>query len=90
MQRFKELDYVGTVLICGAYVCGVFAIDFGGTLYPWSSPRVIVLFVLSGLLFITFGVQQGLAIFTTKERRIFPVEFLRSRTMIMLFMCIAA
>ena len=90
LQRFKEIDYLGTVLICGAYVCGVFAIDFGGTLYSWDSGRVIALFVLSGVLFIAFGIQQGMCILTTKERRIFPVEFLRSRTMIMLFASIAS
>ncbi|KAL6716469.1 hypothetical protein ACLMJK_006036 [Lecanora helva] len=84
-ERFRQLDYLGTLLITGAYVCGVFAIDFGGTLYAWDSGRIIALFVLSGLLFIAFGVQQGLSILTTKENRIFPVEFLRSRTMIMLF-----
>ena len=84
-KRFRELDYVGAVLICGAYVALVFAVDFGGTLYAWNSGRVIALFVVSGVLFISFGVQQGMKILTTADRRIFPVQFLRSRTMIMLF-----
>lgn len=73
------------LLFTGAYVCGVFAIDFGGILYPWKSGRVISLFVLCGLLFIGFGFQQGLKFLTTEENRIFPVHFLKSRTLIMLF-----
>ena len=85
LERFRELDYVGTMLICGAYVAGVFAIDFGGTLYAWDSGRVIALFVVSGVLFIAFGIQQGLKLFTTEDRRIFPVQFLRSRSLVILF-----
>ncbi|KAL8684593.1 MAG: hypothetical protein Q9224_006249, partial [Gallowayella concinna] len=71
-KRLVELDYVGTILIIGAYVSGVMAINFGGSTYPWNSGRIIGLFVTSGVLFILFGTQQGLTVFTTTERRIFP------------------
>ena len=84
-KRLSELDYLGIILIIGALVSGVMAISFGGITYPWNSGRVIGLFVCSGVLFILFGIQQGLAILTTKELRLFPVEFLRDRTLIMLF-----
>ena len=84
-KRLAEVDYVGTVLICGAYVAGVMAINFGGTEYGWRSGRIIALFIVSGLLFISFGIQQGLKLLTTEDRRIFPVQFLRSKTMILLF-----
>ncbi|KAL8715495.1 MAG: hypothetical protein Q9220_000830 [cf. Caloplaca sp. 1 TL-2023] len=84
-KRFAELDYLGTLLIIGAYVSGVMAINFGGSTYPWNSGRIIGLFVCSGVLFILFGTQQGTAFATTKERRIFPVPFLRRRIMWILF-----
>lgn len=84
-KRLAEIDYVGTILIIGAYVSGVMAINFGGSTYPWGSGRIIGLFVTSGVLFILFGTQQGMAIFTTKDRRIFPVEFLKRRIMLILF-----
>ena len=61
------------------------AINFGGSVYPWNSGRIIGLFVCSGVLFILFGIQQGTTFLTTKERRIFPVEFLRSKIMLILF-----
>ncbi|KAL8908282.1 MAG: hypothetical protein Q9207_000904 [Kuettlingeria erythrocarpa] len=84
-QRLAELDYLGTILIVGAYVSGVMAINFGGSVYPWNSGRIIGLFVTSGVLFILFGTQQGMAILTTTENRIFPVEFLKNRIMLVLF-----
>ncbi|KAI4204591.1 MAG: hypothetical protein LQ346_001601 [Caloplaca aetnensis] len=84
-QRLAELDYLGTILIVGAYVSGVMAINFGGSVYPWNSGRIIGLFVTSGALFILFGTQQGMAILTTTEHRIFPVEFLKRRIMLVLF-----
>ena len=90
MKRLREIDWVGTLLIIGAFTSGVMAVSFGGNLYPWDSSRVIALFCTSGILFIMFGTQQGLAILTTKERRIFPVEFLRQRSMLVLFACTAA
>ena len=84
-NRLSEIDYVGTILITGAFVSGVMAINFGGTVYAWKSGRIIGLFVCSGVLFILFGFQQGLPFLTTKERRIFPVEFLRQKIMLILF-----
>ena len=88
-QRVAEIDFVGTVLFCGAMVAGVMAIDFGGTTYAWNSGRIIGLFCTSGALFIIFGVQQTFTIFTTEARRLFPIEFLKSRTMLLLFASIA-
>ncbi|KAL8729093.1 MAG: hypothetical protein Q9181_005113 [Wetmoreana brouardii] len=84
-QRFREIDYVGTVLIVGAYVSGVMAINFGGSTYAWNSGRIIGLFVCSGVLFILFGFQQSLPLFTTVERRIFPIEFMKSKIILVLF-----
>lgn len=85
LRRFKELDWVGTVILVGAFVSGIMALSFGGILYAWNSGQIIACFVLSFVLFSVFAVQQELAIFTTAANRIFPVQFLRSRTMILLF-----
>lgn len=69
----------------GAFVSGVMAISFGGNVYQWNSGRIIGLFVCSGLLFILFGTQQTFAILTTGERRIFPIQFVKSKIMLILF-----
>jgi len=84
-KRFAEIDYTGAILVGGAFVSGVMAINFGGVVYAWKSGRIIGLFVTSGVLFILFGLQQSFAVFTTEDRRVFPIHFLKSRTMLLLF-----
>lgn len=74
----------------GACVSGVMAINFGGVIYPWNSAQTIACFVVSGVLFIIFGLQQYLCFLTTEETRIFPCQFLAQRILIILFMQMSA
>lgn len=90
LNRAREMDYVGGTLTVGAFVSGVMAISFGGVEYPWSSAKIIAMFVCSATLFILLGFQQANCILTTKERRVFPVEFFSSRTILTVFACTAA
>ncbi|KAI0881670.1 major facilitator superfamily domain-containing protein [Annulohypoxylon maeteangense] len=89
-ERAQEMDYTGTVLQMGAMVTFVLAINWGGVTYPWKSGHIIGLFVASGVLFILLGIQQAYAITTTAIRRIIPVQFFRSRSVLILFSCTAA
>lgn len=89
LTRAREIDWVGTVIMVGAFVSGIMGISFGGILYPWNSWNIIVAFVVSGVLFIALGLQQGFKIFTNERDRIFPVQFLRNKTMILLCVLIA-
>ncbi|KAK1976355.1 major facilitator superfamily domain-containing protein [Colletotrichum cereale] len=93
IKRLAEIDWVGAVLMLGAIVTFTMAISFGGVMYEWNSGPEIALFVVAGVLFIVFGVQQAYCIATTKERRIFPVELISShkyyRTTILMF-CVTA
>ena len=79
-QRLKELDFLGTLLMVGASVSGVMAVNFGGIIYPWDSGQTIACFVVSGGLWIVFGLQQAYCILTTEERRIFPCQASRLRS----------
>lgn len=90
LDRAKEVDYVGMVLTVGAFVSGVMAVSFGGVEYPWNSGKIIGLFVCSGVLFIILGLQQVYTVFTTTSRRIFPVEFFKQKTILILFAMTAA
>ncbi|EQB48471.1 hypothetical protein CGLO_12302 [Colletotrichum gloeosporioides Cg-14] len=92
-QRLREIDWVGAPLMLGAIICFTMSISFGGVMYDWDSGQEIALFVVAGVLFIVFGLQQAYCIGTTKERRLFPVELIVSRnyyrTIILMF-CITA
>ena len=68
-------------------------LSFSGSLWSWDSSRSIALWTLWGIFLVAFIVQQAFAVFTTTDRRIFPVHFLRSRTMVLLYIatgCAAA
>jgi len=90
MDRAREMDYVGAVITIGAFVSGVMALSFGGITYPWNSGKIIGLFVCSGVLFVLLGFQQVYTVFTTVSRRVFPVQFFKSRTILILFAMTAA
>ncbi len=84
-ERAAEMDYPGVVLQAAALTSFILAINWGGITYPWGSGRIIALFVVSGVLFIVLGIQQVYNIFTKLSRRIIPVQFFRSRTVLILF-----
>ena len=88
-QRGKDFDLIGTILFTGFVMCLVLAINFGGVLYAWNSGSTIALLVVGVVLFIAFGVQQGLSWFTSPTERLFPVHLLRIKEANLLFsLCI--
>ncbi|GFF96182.1 putative HC-toxin efflux carrier TOXA [Aspergillus udagawae] len=89
-ERSREMDIVGAALQMAALTTFVLAISWGGVAYPWNSGQVIGLFVASGVLFVVLGLQQVFLVFTTIERRIIPVQFFGSRTVLVLFASTAA
>lgn len=89
-DRAKEMDYLGGILQIGALTTFVLPVNWGGLTYPWKSGHVIGLFFCSGILFILLGIQQVYLIYTTISRRIIPVEFFSSRTVLILFSATAA
>ena len=63
---------------------------FSGSTWPWNSGQAIALWIISGLSFIFYALQQTFTIFTTIERRLFPVHFVKSRTLLLLYFTTAA
>jgi hypothetical protein len=74
----------------GIYVAFVLAFTFGGNQWSWSSGRTIALIVVFAVLLISFAIQQTFCIFTTSDLRIFPVDFLRSRDLLLQYIAISA
>ncbi|KGO53547.1 Major facilitator superfamily domain, general substrate transporter [Penicillium expansum] len=89
-QKLATFDWVGTVLSIGAFTTLVMGINFGGTLYLWNSGQTIALFVVSGILWIIFGLQQGFNIATSTDRRILPIHLLTQKEPVLLFISCAA
>jgi hypothetical protein len=65
-------------------------INFGGTLYPWSSGQIIALFVVTGALWIIFVLQQAFTVFTTKEMRMLPIHLYMQKEPLLLFVACTA
>ncbi|KAL2850194.1 major facilitator superfamily domain-containing protein [Aspergillus pseudoustus] len=59
-ERIQRFNPLGVCLMVPAVVFLVLALEWGGSTYDWKSARIIVLLVLSGVLFILFGVDQWL------------------------------
>lgn len=90
LNLIREFDFIGSILVVAGVITIIMAIQFGGTLYAWNSGTTIALFVVSGVLFIIFAVQQTYTIFTSVAHRIFPIQFMRNRNAVLLFMIAAA
>ncbi|CAG8085183.1 unnamed protein product [Penicillium salamii] len=89
-QRFRKFDSVGTILSIGAVVATMMPINFGGVLYAWNSGQIIALFVVASVLWILFAAQQTWTFLTGPLDRMFPVQFLRNKEALLLFILAAA
>lgn len=96
-ERLASVDWIGSALLSGTIVPLIVAITLGGNMFPWESGQIIGLFVLFGfnslktlliigISLIGFIFSQTLHMpWQSKERRLFPVELLFSRTTVLLF-----
>lgn len=65
-ERVKQLDLGGTGLFIVAVVCLLLALQWGGSIYPWSNWRIILLFVIFGVLITAFlGLQWYMGDYAT-------------------------
>lgn len=72
MEKFLELDPLGTVVFIVAIICLLIALQWGGSKYPWSDGKIIALFVVFGILIISFvGIQVWKGEDATVPPRIF-------------------
>ena len=57
-QLLWGLDPVGQMLFLPSIICVLIALQWAGTVYAWSSPRIIVLMVFFAILFVAFIVNE--------------------------------
>jgi MFS family permease len=76
IDKLKKMDWLGMVLFIPSIVSLLLALQWGGSTYPWNDVRIIVLFVLFGVLGIAFGLVEYLR----KEDAIVPPRILVQRS----------
>lgn len=77
-QRLRELDYIGPMFFIPANICILLALQWGGSLYAWSSP--LILSLLGG-----FGGTIAIWIYSQLrlgERATIPIRILNQRTVL--------
>lgn len=86
--QLKRLDPVGMLFFAPSMVCLILALQWGGTAYAWSTPRVIGLLVAFAITFVIFIVVEIL----TPETAMAPTRVVLNRSVAgsMLFMLLLA
>lgn len=77
-EKVKRVNPLGTLLVVPAITCGLLALQWGGTKYGWNDPRIIVLFVLFGVLFSAFGYLQ----YRQGDDATVPLRILKQRSIL--------
>lgn len=86
--KLASIDWVGAVLNAATFVLFMVVLTFAGSTWAWNSPGVIILWVFFGIALISFALQSYFSIFTTNP--LYPVQFLKRRTMVLLYFCSAS
>lgn len=90
LRKLAQIDWVGSVLNALTFVLFMVVLTFSGSTWHWNSSGPIALWTIFGLSLISYALQQVFSIFTTPDRRLFPVHFTKSRTLLLLYFTTAA
>jgi len=72
VDGLKAIDWIGSVTMLAVTLMVLIGLNFGGTTFPWNSPKVIVLIVVGSLLSIVFVlVEKRLAKYPLMPMSIF-------------------
>jgi MFS family permease len=77
--QLSQLDPLGTLCFLPSIVCLLLALQWGGSTYAWSSPRIIILFVIFAILLVAFIVIQVLK--KEPEQATVPPHIFKNRSM---------
>jgi MFS family permease len=76
-DQLLQLDPIGTAAFMPGVICLLLALQWGGTKYEWSNPRIIVLFVLFAVLMAVF---VGIQIYNGDKATV-PPRIMKQRSM---------
>ncbi len=84
VKKLRMLDWIGTVIFLAGCTCFSMAINFGGTVFAWSSGSSIALIVMTAVLLIAFIAVTIFHPGVPPENKLLPVGFMRSKDLIIL------
>ena len=76
------MDWVNAVVFLAGSACLTVVLTFGGVIYSFQSATVIALWVITGVLLITFIALLKLHPLVSKENRLYPLHFFKNPTLI--------
>ncbi|KAL8291795.1 hypothetical protein RQP46_002053 [Phenoliferia psychrophenolica] len=76
MQRLARMDWIGTTFLLGSIISLLLALQDGGVVSAWNSPKQKGLLVAFGLLFVMFFITQ----YFMKENASINLRVLRQRS----------
>lgn len=76
MTQIQRLDPVGIFFFVPSMVCLILALQWGGTTYAWSDPKMIGLLVTFAVLLVAFGIVETL----TPETAMAPTRVVLNRS----------
>jgi MFS family permease len=77
-EKLKRVRLLDTVLVVPAITCLLMALQWGGAKYGWNDARIIVMFVLFGVLFFGFGYLQ----YRQGEDATLPLRIVKNRSIL--------
>ena len=86
-ETIQKIDFLGTVLLVGAGLLLITALQLAGSQYAWSSAVVIVLLVLTFIFFISFlGWEYQTSRSSSLREPVFPWRFFSNRVWSMMLL----
>lgn len=58
VEGIKAIDWFGSISILGLTLMLLLGLDFGGVIFPWTSPKVICLVVFGALMSVFFILSE--------------------------------
>ncbi|TGO43924.1 hypothetical protein BCON_0719g00030 [Botryotinia convoluta] len=77
LQKLRRMDPIGTLVFIAGIISILLALQFGGNQYSLGDTRSILLFILGGILLITFVTIQ---FFTSGDDATVPIRIIKQRS----------
>lgn len=85
IEKHKQVDWLGIVLLNGMVMTFIMAINFGGAVFAWDSASEIVLWVMTAVTFIAFCATQYFHPFVKTEHVLYPAHLLKMPLLVALY-----